>query len=144
MAIHESFGTIVGQVVEASVTASGGAKVHRVISVIDCGNLVNPRIAKTQIEGGVVYGLSAALYGKITIERGEVLENNFDTYRVMEMSDTPKMETHFLQSDDDDKWGGLGEPGVPPVAPALVNALFKITRRRIRSLPVSDYYLQRS
>jgi isoquinoline 1-oxidoreductase beta subunit len=82
------------------------------------------------------------LFGKITIEQGKVLEDNFDTYRVMEMADTPVMETHFL-STMSDRWGGLGEPGVPAVAPAVVNALFKITGRRIRSLPVSDYYLSR-
>jgi isoquinoline 1-oxidoreductase beta subunit len=143
LAIHESFGTIVGQVAEVSVTQSGGAKVHKIVSVVDCGNLVNPKIAKSQIESGVVFGLSAALFGKITIEQGKVLEDNFDTYRVMEMSDTPEMETHFVPASGD-KWGGLGEPSVPPVAPAVVNALFKITRRRIRSLPVSDYYLSRS
>ena len=141
VAIHESFGTIVGAVVELSLNSSGGVKVHRVVSVVDCGNLVNPQIAKTQIESGVVYGLSAALFGKITIEKGKVLENNFDTYRVLGMKDTPKMETHFLLSGGD-KWGGLGEPGVPCVAPAVVNAIHKITRRRMRSLPVSDYYLQ--
>lgn len=143
LAIHESAGTIVAQVAEVSVTESGAAKVHSIVSVVDCGNLVNPAIAKSQIESGVVFGLSAAMYGKITIEQGKVLENNFDTYRVMEMSDTPVMETHFHLSDGN-KWGGLGEPGVPSVAPAVVNALFKITRRRIRSLPISDYYLSRS
>lgn len=143
LAIHESAGTIVAQVAEVSVTESGAAKVHRIVSVVDCGNLVNPAIAKSQIESGVVFGLSAAMYGKITIEQGKVLENNFDTYRVMEMSDTPVMETHFHLSDGN-KWGGLGEPGVPGVAPAVVNALYKITKRRIRSLPISDYYLSRS
>jgi len=86
--------------------------------------------------------LSAALFGKITIEQGKVLEDNFDTYRVIEMSDTPVMATHFL-STTSDKWGGLGEPGVPGVAPAVVNALFRLTGRRIRSLPISDYFLSR-
>ncbi|MGK0337563.1 MAG: isoquinoline 1-oxidoreductase beta subunit [Candidatus Azotimanducaceae bacterium] len=142
MAIHESAGSIVAQVAEVSVNSSGQAKVHRIVSVVDCGNLVNPQIAKSQIESGVVFGLSAVLFGKITIEQGKVLEDNFDTYRVMEMADTPVMETHFL-STMSDRWGGLGEPGVPAVAPAVVNALFKITGRRIRSLPVSDYYLSR-
>lgn len=142
LAIHESAGTIIAQVAEVSVTDKGTAKVHRIVTVVDCGNLINPNIAKSQIESGVVFGLSAAMYGKITIEQGKVLETNFDTYRVMEMADTPVMETHFHLSSDE-KWGGLGEQGVPGVAPAVVNALFNITRRRIRSLPISDYYLSR-
>lgn len=142
LAIHECFGTIVAQVAEVSVT-NGAAKVHKIISVVDCGNIINPAIARAQVESSVLYGLSATLYGKVTIERGRVLEDNFDTYRVMEMADTPEMETHFFLAEED-HWGGLGEPAVPPVAPAVVNALYKITRRRIRSLPVSDFYLQRS
>ena len=141
VAIHECYGTIVAQVAEVSVT-NGAAKVHKIVSVVDCGNIINPRIAKQQVESSVLWGLSATLYGKVTIERGVVLEDNFDTYRVMEMSDTPLMETHFYLSEEE-QWGGLGETAVPPIAPAVVNALFKITRRRIRSLPVSDFYLQR-
>ncbi len=142
VAIHECFGTIVAQVAEVSITPQGGAKVHKVISVVDCGNIINPEIARKQVEGSVLFGLSAALYGKVTIERGVVLEDNFDTFRMMEMVDTPEMETHFYLSEGE-HWGGLGEPAVPPVAPAVVNALYRITRRRIRSLPVSDFYLQR-
>lgn len=142
VAIHESYGTIVGQVAEVSIDSQGGATVHKIISVVDCGNLINPRIAQRQVESSVLWGLSATLYGKITIERGVVLEDNFDTYRVMEMSDAPEMETHFFLSEDD-HWGGLGEPAVAPVAPAVVNALYQLTRRRIRSLPISDFYLQR-
>ena len=91
----------------------------------------------------MIYGLSAALYGKITIEKGGVLEDNFDTYHVIQQSEVPIMETHWLLSGGD-KWGGLGEPGLPCVAPAIVNALHKITKRRIRSLPINDYYLQRA
>lgn len=141
VAIHESYGTIVGQVAEVSIE-NGSAKVHKITSVVDCGNLINPRIAQRQIESSILWGLSATLYGKITIERGVVLEDNLDTYRVMEMSDYPDMETHvFLR--EDDNWGGLGEPAAPPVAPAVVNALYQMTQRRIRSLPVSDFYLQR-
>ncbi|MFN3236980.1 MAG: molybdopterin cofactor-binding domain-containing protein [Pseudomonadales bacterium] len=142
VAIHECFGTIVAQVAEVSITPNGGAQVHKIISVVDCGNLINPAIAKAQVESSVLYGLSATLYGKVTIERGVVLEDNFDTYRVMEMADTPEMETHFFLAEEEN-WGGLGEPAVPPVAPAVVNALYQLTRRRIRSLPVSDFYLQR-
>ena len=142
IALHECFGTIVGQVAEVSVN-DGKAKVHRIVSVVNCGNLVNPSIAEMQIESGIIYGLSAALYGKMTIEKGRVLEDNFDTYRVIQQDQVPVMETHWLLSGGD-KWGGLGEPGLPCVAPAIVNALHKITKRRIRSLPIGDYYLQRA
>jgi len=94
-----------------------------------------------QIESGIIYGISAALYGKITIEKGRVQEDNFDTYQMVRMQETPVMETHWLLSGGN-KWGGIGEPGLPCVAPAIVNALYRITGRRIRSLPVGDYYLQ--
>ncbi|MFT7547091.1 MAG: isoquinoline 1-oxidoreductase beta subunit, partial [Candidatus Azotimanducaceae bacterium] len=143
MAIHESFGTIVAQAVEVSVDKSGRALVHKVVSVVDCGNLVNPLIAEMQIESGIIYGLSAALYGKITIEKGRVQQENFDTYQMVRMQETPVMETHWKLSGGE-KWGGLGEPGLPCVAPAVVNALYQITKRRIRSLPISDYYLQKA
>ena len=142
MAIHECFGSIVAQAVEVSVDKSGRAVVHKVVSVVDCGNLVNPLIAEMQIESGIIYGLSAALYGKITVEKGRVQESNFDTYQMVRMQEAPVMETHWRLSGGD-KWGGLGEPGLPCVAPAVVNALFQITKRRIRSLPISDYSLQK-
>ncbi len=141
LAIHECFGTICAQVAEVSVSASGEARVDRVVSVVDCGNLVNPMTAEEQIESGIVFGLSAAIYGKLTVENGRILEDNFDTYRVLAMAETPVMETHFVLSGGD-KWGGIGEPGTPPIAPAVVNALYRITQRRIRSLPIKDYFLQ--
>jgi len=140
MAIHECFGTICAQVAEVRVD-SGEAKVDRIVSVVDCGNLVNPLTAKEQVESAIVFGLTAALYGKLTVENGRILETNFDTYRMLEMSETPVMETYFVPATDD-KWGGMGEPGVPCVAPAVCNALYRITQRRIRSLPIKDYYLQ--
>ncbi|MFT7685935.1 MAG: isoquinoline 1-oxidoreductase beta subunit [Candidatus Azotimanducaceae bacterium] len=143
MAIHECFGTIVAQAVEVSVDKSGRAVVHKVVSVVDCGNLVNPLIAEMQIESGIIYGLSAALYGKITIEKGRVQESNFDTYQMVRMQETPVMETHWKLSGGD-KWGGIGEPGLPCIAPAVVNALYQITKRRIRSLPIGDYFLQKA
>jgi isoquinoline 1-oxidoreductase beta subunit len=140
MAIHECYGTICGQVAEVSVE-DGSARVHRIVSVVDCGNLVNPLTAEEQVESAVIFGLTAALYGKLTIENGRVLENNFDTYQMITMEDAPVMETHFALSGGD-KWGGMGEPATPPVAPAVCNALYRITGRRIRSLPIKDYYLQ--
>ncbi len=96
-----------------------------------------------QIESSIIYGLTAALYGKLTIENGRVQEGNFDTYQMVKMKEAPTMETHLALSGGD-KWGGIGEPGVPPIAPAVCNAIYKITGRRIRSLPIKDYYLQRA
>ena len=142
LAIHECFGTICGQVAEVTVSQQGGLKIDRIVSVLDCGNLVNPTTAEMQIESAVIFGLSAALYGKLTVEDGVVLEDNFDTYRMVTMADTPVLETHFILSGSD-KWGGLGGPATPTVAPALCNALYRITGRRIRALPVGDYMLVR-
>ena len=142
IAINECFGTICGQVAEVTVSPNGRLSVDRIVSVIDCGHLVNPSDAEMQVEGGIVFGLTAALYGKLTVEKGRVLEDNFDTYRVLRMAEMPTIETHFELSRGD-QWGGLGEPSVPTVAPAVCNALFKITGRRIRALPISDYMLVR-
>ena len=143
IAIHESSGTIVGQVAEVSVSETGNLRIRRIVSVVDCGNLVNPLTAEMQIESGILYGLTAALYGKLTVENGVVLEDNFDTYRIVTMEEAPLIETYFALSGGD-KWGGLGEPATPPVAPAVCNALYKITGRRIRILPIKDYLLQRA
>lgn len=143
IALHECFGTICGQVAEVSITDQGTVRVHRIVSVVDCGNLVNPMTAQQQIESGVVFGLTAALYGKLTIEKGRVIETNFDRYRMMKLRDMPALETHFALSRGE-KWGGLGEPGTPPVAAAVCNAIYQLTRRRIRSLPIGDYYLSRA
>ena len=141
VAIHESFGSICGQVAEVTISSDGKLKVDKIVSVVDCGNLVNPLTAEEQIESGVMYGLTAALYGKITVENGRVLEKNFDSHQIARMNDTPKMETHWALSGGD-MWGGIGEPGTPCVAPAVCNAIYKITGRRIRSLPLNDYYLR--
>ena len=140
MAVHESFGSIVGQVAEVSVTPAGAVKVERVVSAVDCGHVVNPLSAEAQIESCIVYGLTAALYGKITVEDGAVVESNFHDYPMLHMADTPKMETHFALSDGD-KWGGIGEPGLPPLAPAVCNAIFAVTGKRVRSLPLSEHDL---
>ena len=117
--------------------------VGRIVCVVDCGNLVNEMTAIEQVEGGIVFGLSAVLYGKLTVERGVVLEDNLDTYRMVAMREMPVIETHFELSGGD-HWGGLGEVTTPPVAPAICNAVYKLTGRRVRSLPLKDYILRRS
>jgi len=137
LAIHESFGTIVGEIVEVAVSAKGEVKVERVVACVDCGHVVNPRNVEMQIESGVMYGLSAALYGEITIRNGRVEQGNFDTYPIARMADAPVIETHFALSGGA-KWGGIGEPGTPPIAPAVANAIFAATGKRIRSLPLKN------
>ncbi|MDZ5449343.1 xanthine dehydrogenase family protein molybdopterin-binding subunit [Labrys sp. ZIDIC5] len=137
IAIHESFGTIVGEVVELAVSPQGEVKVQRVVAAVDCGHVVNPLTVEMQIESAVVYGLSAALFGEITIEKGAVVQGNFDDYQVARLADTPPIETHLVLSGGK-KWGGIGEPGTPPIAPAVCNAIFAATGKRIRSLPVKN------
>jgi isoquinoline 1-oxidoreductase beta subunit len=137
VAIHEAFGTIVGEIAEVAVSDRGEVKVQRVVACVDCGHLVNPLTAAMQIESAVLYGLTAALFGEITIKQGRVEQGNFDAYPIARMSDAPVIETHFVLSGGD-KWGGLGEPGTPPIAPAIANAVFAATGKRIRSLPLRN------
>jgi isoquinoline 1-oxidoreductase beta subunit len=137
VAIHESFGTIVGEIVEVAVSKSGEVKVMRVVACVDCGHVVNPLNVQMQIESAVLYGLTAALFGEITIKKGAVEQSNFDDYQIARMADAPAIETHFALSGGG-KWGGIGEPGTPPIAPAIANAIFKITGKRIRSLPLKN------
>ena len=137
VAIHESFGTIVGEIVEVAVSKSGEVKVMRVVACVDCGHVVNPLNVQMQIESAVLYGLTAALFGEITIKKGAVEQGNFDDYQIARMADAPAIETHLALSGGG-KWGGIGEPGTPPIAPAIANAIFKITGKRIRSLPLKN------
>jgi len=134
MAIHESFGTIVGEVAEVTV-ANNEVTVDRVVAVVDCGHVINPRTVEMQIESAVVYGLTAALYDEITIKDGRVEQGNFDEYPMVRLADSPKIETHLALSGGS-KWGGIGEPGTPPIAPSVCNAIFAATGKRIRQLPL--------
>jgi isoquinoline 1-oxidoreductase beta subunit len=132
--LHESFGSYVAHVVELSVSPEGQPKIHRVVCAIDCGPVVNPDTVRAQLESGTVFGLSAALYGEITFEKGRVKQRNFHDYKMLRMHQMPVVEAHIVPSTD--KMGGVGEPGVPPVAPAVANALFALTGKRIRRLPL--------
>jgi len=134
IATHFSFDSYVAQVIEASVAKTGAVRVHRVVCAVDCGTVVNPNQAKAQIESGVIFGLSAALKSEITLENGRIKQSNFHDYQVLRMSDAPPIEVHFVPSDE--RPTGVGEPGVPPVAPALANAIFSVTGKRIRRLPI--------
>lgn len=134
LAIHESFSSVVGNVVEVSME-NGQPKVHRVWSVAHVGQVVNPAGATTQVEGAIAFGLSAALYQQIEMKDGRIVQSNFDDYPVLRMQDMPKVSVHFVKSTDHPT--GLGEPGLPPVAPALANAVYRLTKKRVRTLPFS-------
>ncbi len=136
IAIHECYGSIIGAVAEV-VVRKGEVKVQRVVMALDCGYAVNPLTVAEQLEGGAVWGLSAALFGKNTVKDGAVVETNFDTYPVVRMADAPKIETYLVLSGGS-KWGGVGEPGAAPVAPAVTNAIFAASGKRIRQLPIRD------
>lgn len=132
VALHESFNTVVGSVIDVSVV-DGKIKVERVVCAVDCGIAINPDVIAAQIEGGVGFGLGAALHDEITLDGGVVEQANFDTYEPLRMSEMPKVEVHILPSANAPT--GIGEPGVPGVAPALSNAIFDATGQRLRSLP---------
>jgi isoquinoline 1-oxidoreductase beta subunit len=134
VALHESFGSIVAQVAEVSIE-DGAPRVHRVVCAVDCGVVVNPAIVAQQMEGAVIFGLTAALHGRIDIADGVVQQGNFPSYPMVKLARAPKVETWLVQSRRPP--GGIGEPGVPPLAPAVSNALFVLTGRRQRALPLS-------
>jgi isoquinoline 1-oxidoreductase beta subunit len=134
VAVHECFGTYVAQVAEVTVSPAGAVKVDRIVCAVDCGIAVNPETIEAQIEGAIVYGLSAALKGAITIDKGRVVQANFDDYPVLRMSEMPVIEIHIVPSKEAP--GGIGEPGLPPAAPAVINAVFAATGKRIRRLPI--------
>jgi isoquinoline 1-oxidoreductase beta subunit len=133
IALAESFGSIVAEVAEVSVT-SGRPRVHRVWCAVDCGPIVNPDTIQAQMQSGIVYGLTAALYGAVTWKAGRVEQGNFTDYRMLRMAEMPEVQVHIQPSVDSQ--GGIGEPGTPPIAPALCNAIFALTGKRIRKLPV--------
>ena len=135
VAVVNNIGSYTAQVVEVSVTA-GKLKIHRVTCAVDCGHVVNPAIVRQQIESGIVYGLSAALKGAITIDKGRVQQGNFNNYDVLRIDEMPRIDVHILESGNNP--GGIGEAAVPPIAPALANAIFAATGKRHRTLPLKE------
>lgn len=132
VAVHKSFDSYVAQVAEVSL-ANGRIHVHRVVAAVDCGMVVNPDGVRQQVEGGMVYGLSAALHGAITLENGRVQQSNFDSYTPLRFSGMPEVEVHIVESSEPPT--GIGEPGTPPIAPAVANAVFALTGKRLRRMP---------
>jgi isoquinoline 1-oxidoreductase beta subunit len=135
IAAHQTFGTIVAEVAEISIEA-GRLRVHQVWATVDCGRAVNPRGIEAQAEGGIIFGLSAALYGQIDIENGVPTQGNFDTYRLLRMNEAPAIDVAIIDSGA--PLTGMGEPAVPPIAPAICNAIFSLTGTRIRQLPIAS------
>jgi isoquinoline 1-oxidoreductase subunit beta len=135
IAAHASFGSFVAQVAEVSIE-DGGVRVHRVTCAVDCGQTINPDTIRAQMESSIVYGLTAALRGQIRIDGGRAVEGNFDTYPMLRINQMPAVDTHIIESREDP--GGIGEAGLPPLAPAVTNAIFALTSQRIRKLPIAD------
>jgi isoquinoline 1-oxidoreductase/isoquinoline 1-oxidoreductase beta subunit len=133
IAVHESFGSVVAEVAEVTV-ANGSIKVDRVVCAVNCGLAVNPDQVHAQVESAVIFGLTAALRGKITIKDGAVVQSNFHDYPLLRMNETPRIEVHILPSAE--KPTGIGEPGTPPIAPAVANAIYAATGQRLRTLPL--------
>jgi isoquinoline 1-oxidoreductase beta subunit len=133
VAVHEAFHTYVAQIAEISIDAQGTPKVERVVCAVDCGVAVNPDVVKAQMEGGIGFGLGAVLHGAINLENGKVVETNFDGYEVLRLDEMPKVEVHIVPSAE--RPTGVGEPGVPPIGPAVANAYRAATGKRIGVLP---------
>ena len=142
LALHKSFGSIVAQVAEVSVAADGKPQVHRVVCAVDCGFAVNPNIVRAQIESGIAYGLSAVLHGEITFFNGRVQQSNFHDYPVLRINEMPKVEVYIVNSNR--KPSGVGEVATPPIAPAVCNAIFAATGKRVRRLPINYEILRKS
>jgi isoquinoline 1-oxidoreductase beta subunit len=140
IAAHFAYGSYCAQVAEVSVAKDGAVKVHRVVAAIDPGWVVNPATLAAQVESAIVYGLTAALYGEITVKNGRVEQSNFNDYKALRMEEMPQVEVHILEGRGDQ--GGGGEPGTPPIAPAVCNAIFAATGKRIRKLPINREMLR--
>ncbi|KAB2861970.1 MAG: xanthine dehydrogenase family protein molybdopterin-binding subunit, partial [Bauldia sp.] len=135
IAVHESFGTVVGEVAEIAVNAQGGFKVERVICAVDCGTAINPDQVRAQMEGGIGFGLGAVLHEELTLTNGRVDQANYDAYLPLRIEEMPQVETYIVPSTA--MPSGVGEPGVPPVGPAVANALAAATEKRVRILPIA-------
>ena len=140
--LYSGWDTYVAQVADVEVSPSGDVRVHRIVCAVDCGTVVNPDTVKAQIEGGVIFGISGALYGEVTLKNGRVEQSNFNNYRVLRMNEAPAIEVHLVRNNEAP--GGIGEPGTAVTAPALANAVFAATGKRIRKLPLKPDQLRSS
>jgi isoquinoline 1-oxidoreductase beta subunit len=136
VSLQFAFGTYLSQVAEVAVSKDGEVLIQRVVCAVDCGIIVNPDTVKAQIEGGIILGLTAAQFGEITLKNGRVEQSNFNDYRALRINEAPTIEVHLVISAEAP--GGIGEPGTVGIAPAVANAIFAATGKRIRKLPVKD------
>jgi isoquinoline 1-oxidoreductase beta subunit len=136
------FGTYVAQVAEVEVAQDGAVRVRRVVCAVDCGSVVNPDTVRAQIESGIIFGVTAALYGEITLKNGRVEQTNFDTYKMLRINEAPVIEVHIVQNSEPP--GGMGEPGTSAIPAAMTNAIFAATGKRLRKLPIDPNALKRS
>jgi isoquinoline 1-oxidoreductase beta subunit len=134
IAVHASFESFAAHVAEVSVDENGKVRVHRVVCAVDCGRYVNPGIIEAQIEGAAIFGITAALFDELTFEKGRLQQSNFHDYPMLRINETPEIEVHVVRNEE--KPGGIGEPGVPCAAPAVGNAIFAATGKRVRKLPM--------
>src|SRR5204862_2478892 len=134
VAVHESFGSIVAQVAEGAVDEDKSIRVHKVTCAVDCGTAVNPLGIEAQVQGGIAYGLSAVLHSELTLKSGRVEQSNFHDYRVLRLPDMPQVDVHLIESGA--KMGGIGEPATAPLFAAVANAVYALTKQRLRSLPL--------
>ena len=134
ISLQFAFGTYMAQVAEVEVATDGLVLVRRVVCAVDCGSVVNPDIVEAQVQGAIIFGITAVLYGEITIKDGRVEQANFDTYRMLRMNEAPAIEVHIVRSTEAP--GGMGEPGTSAIMPAVTNAIFAATGKRLRKLPV--------
>jgi isoquinoline 1-oxidoreductase beta subunit len=138
--VQNVFGTYLSEVAEVEVAKDGSVQVKRVVCAVDCGQVVNPDTVRAQLESGVIFGITAALYGEVTLKDGRVEQSNFDDYRMLRMDQAPKIEVYIVESLEAP--GGIGEPGTSALAPALANAVFAATGKRLRKLPLDATTLQ--
>jgi isoquinoline 1-oxidoreductase beta subunit len=138
--LYSGWGSYLSAVAEVEVSKAGEVRVHRIVCAVDCGTIINPDTVKAQVEGGIIYGLGAALWNEVTIENGRVRQSNFHDYRAMRINEAPKIEVHLLRNLE--KPGGMGEPGTAVTAPAIANAVFAATGKRIRKLPLEKQLRQ--
>jgi isoquinoline 1-oxidoreductase beta subunit len=134
------FGTYMAQVAEVEVSKDGAVRIRRVVCAVDCGTVINPDTVRAQVEGAIIFGITAALYGEITLKDGRVEQANFDSYQILRMDEAPAIEVHIVKSFEAP--GGMGEPGTAAIAPAVTNAIFAATGKRLRKLPIDTAALK--
>jgi isoquinoline 1-oxidoreductase subunit beta len=140
VALQFVFGSYMAQVAEVEVSKDGNVRVHRVVCAMDCGTVINPDTVQAQLQSGVIFGTTAALYGEITLKNGRVEQTNFDTYQMLRMNEAPAIDVHIVKSAEPP--GGMGETGTSLIVPAIANAIFAATGKRLRKMPVDSNLLK--